>query len=154
MDVLTTLASMPTTAILQNRQTVLKPIWVSTIPVMARRPNSRLETGSALEKTVRWRRPPGAWRSIHDQYRIAYLEGYVDWIERAMEDGCTVLGYFVWSTMDVYSWINGYKKRYGLVYIDYDSDDLVRIPKDSYYWYKNKIQNRRKSFNGKIHSIY
>ena len=38
---------------------------------------------------------------IHDQYRIAYLEGYVDWIERAMEDGCTVLGYFVWSTMDV-----------------------------------------------------
>ena len=91
---------------------------------------------------------------IHDQYRIAYLEGYVDWIERAMEDGCTVLGYFVWSTMDVYSWINGYKKRYGLVYIDYDSDDLVRIPKDSYYWYKNKIQNRRKSFNGKIHSIY
>ena len=91
---------------------------------------------------------------IHDQYRIAYLEGYVDWIERAMEDGCTVLGYFVWSTMDVYSWINGYKKRYGLIYIDYDSDDLVRIPKDSYYWYKNKIQNRRKSFNGKIHSIY
>ena len=41
-----------------------------------------------------------------------------------------------------------------IVYIDYDSDDLVRIPKDSYYWYKNKIQNRRKSFNGKIHSIY
>ena len=77
---------------------------------------------------------------IHDQYRIAYLEGYVDWIERAMEDGCTVLGYFVWSTMDVYSWINGYKKRYGLVYIDYDSDDLVRIPKDSYYWYKTKYR--------------
>lgn len=91
---------------------------------------------------------------IHDEYRIAYLQGYVDWIEKALEAGCPVLGYFVWSTMDVYSWINGYKKRYGLVYINYDSEDLERIPKDSYYWYKNTIEKRGSKFNEQVHRIY
>ena len=41
--------------------------------------------------------------------------------------------------MDLYSWINGYDKRYGLVRIDYD-DNCRRIPKASYYWYKDKIE--------------
>lgn len=84
---------------------------------------------------------------IHDPYRIAYLEGYVKWILKAMEDGCDIRGYFVWSTMDVYSWINGYKKRYGLVYVDFDHDCL-RIPKDSYYWYKNYIEKEGDKYNG------
>ena len=56
--------------------------------------------------------------------------------------------YFVWSTMDVYSWINGYKKRYGLVYIDFD-DNCKRIPKDSYHWYKKFINEKGGSYNGK-----
>lgn len=85
---------------------------------------------------------------VHDPYRIEYLKGYVDWIEKAVEDGCDVRGYFVWSAMDVYSWINGYKKRYGLVYIDYDSGDLRRIPKDSYYWYKNTIEEKGRKCYG------
>lgn len=75
---------------------------------------------------------------IHDGYRIEFLQGFVDWMLRAKEEGCDVRGYFVWSTMDVYSWINGYDKRYGLVYVDYD-DDCRRICKDSYYWYKEMI---------------
>lgn len=91
---------------------------------------------------------------VHDDYRIAYLEGYVEWIQKALEEGCPVLGYFVWSTMDVYSWINGYRKRYGLVYIDYDSEDLKRIPKDSYYWYKETIENKRRLFDGKVNELY
>jgi beta-glucosidase/6-phospho-beta-glucosidase/beta-galactosidase len=91
---------------------------------------------------------------IHDQYRIDYLKGYVEWIEKALEEGCPVLGYFVWSTMDVYSWINGYKKRYGLVYIDYDSEELRRIPKDSYYWYKNIIEGKRRKFDEQVHKFY
>lgn len=76
---------------------------------------------------------------VHDGYRIEFLNGFIDWMKKAMEEGCDVRGYFVWSTMDLYSWINGYKKRYGLVYIDYDHDNK-RILKDSYYWYKTKIQ--------------
>ena len=48
-------------------------------------------------------------------------------------------GYYAWSTMDLYSWVNGYKKRYGLVYVDFDHD-LKRIPKKSYYWYQELIK--------------
>jgi beta-glucosidase/6-phospho-beta-glucosidase/beta-galactosidase len=44
--------------------------------------------------------------------------------------------------MDLYSWINGYKKRYGLVYVDFDNNNK-RIPKKSYYWYKNLIEKYR-----------
>lgn len=88
---------------------------------------------------------------IHDPYRIAYLQGYVDWIEKAMEDGCDVRGYFVWSSMDLYSWINGYQKRYGLVYVDFDDDGLKRIPKDSYYWYRNTIKEKGEKFDEHIH---
>ncbi|NBI90188.1 glycoside hydrolase family 1 protein [Lachnospiraceae bacterium] len=87
---------------------------------------------------------------VHDQYRIDYLKGYVDWIEKAMDAGCDVRGYFVWSSMDVYSWINGYKKRYGLVYVDFDDEGLKRIPKDSYYWYKNTIRDKGEKFDGKV----
>lgn len=79
--------------------------------------------------------------TVHDPYRVEFLQGFVDWMERAMAEGVDVRGYFVWSTMDLYSWINGYAKRYGLVYIDYDNDNK-RIPKDSYYWYKNLIEER------------
>lgn len=79
---------------------------------------------------------------VDDQYRIEFLDGFIYWIKKAMEAGCDVRGYFVWSTMDLYSWINGYKKRYGLVYIDYKNDNK-RIPKESYYWYKKKIEEER-----------
>ena len=81
---------------------------------------------------------------IHDDYRINFLKGYVDWIGQAIKDGCDVRGYFIWSTFDLYSWINGYKKRYGLVYVDFNSQK--RIPKDSYYWYKNFIENEGGSY--------
>ena len=85
---------------------------------------------------------------IHDQYRIDFLQGYVDWIKKAIDNGCDCRGYFVWSTMDVYSWINGYKKRYGLVYIDFD-DNCKRIPKDSYHWYKKFINEKADITNPK-----
>lgn len=78
---------------------------------------------------------------VRDDYRIEYLRGFVDWIWRARSEGCDVRGYFVWSTMDLYSWINGYRKRYGLVYVDY-GDDCRRIPKDSFYWYRDTIRER------------
>lgn len=78
---------------------------------------------------------------IHDSYRIEYCEGFIEWMLKAKEEGCNVQGYFVWSTMDLYSWINGYEKRYGLVYIDFENGNK-RIPKDSYYWYKNLIKEK------------
>lgn len=86
---------------------------------------------------------------VHDEYRVEFLKSYLEWIKKAIDDGCDVRGYFVWSTMDLYSWINGYKKRYGLVYVDYDNDNN-RIPKDSYYWYKQYILSEGEKFNAKI----
>lgn len=77
---------------------------------------------------------------IHDQRRIDFMEGYLDWLIKAYEDGCNVKGYYAWSTTDCYSWINGYDKRYGLVYVDFNNPNRPRIPKDSYYWYKQYIK--------------
>lgn len=77
--------------------------------------------------------------TLNDDERIEFLESYIDWLVKAQNDGCNVVGYYAWSNTDCYSWINGYKKRYGLIYVDFDGD-LRRIPKKSYYWYKDYIQ--------------
>lgn len=95
------------------------------------------------ENGVGWDDKVSADGCIHDDYRIDYLSGYVEWIEKARTEGIDVRGYFVWSTMDLYSWINGYRKRYGLVYVDFDDEDLPRTPKDSYYWYRDMIGKRK-----------
>ena len=83
---------------------------------------------------------PDEHDKIHDKQRIDFMNGYLDWMIKAYNEGCNVKGYYAWSTTDCYSWINGYEKRYGLVYIDFNSKELKRLPKDSYYWYKQYIQ--------------
>ena len=77
---------------------------------------------------------------VNDEARIDFLENYLYWIMKAKEEGVNVKGYYVWSNTDLYSWINGYKKRYGLVFVDYEDKNLKRIPKKSYYWYKEYIR--------------
>ena len=74
--------------------------------------------------------------------RIQFLHDFLEQILKAKAEGVNVMGYYVWSTMDLYSWINGYKKRYGLVRVDYEKG-LKRIPKKSYYWYKQFIEERQ-----------
>lgn len=82
--------------------------------------------------------------TVHDPDRIAFLDAYLDSVVDAVNQGCNVLGFYVWSTMDLYSWINGYEKRYGLVYVDYDHD-CARYPKDSYYWYQKFIATQKET---------
>ncbi|MFV0558051.1 MAG: glycoside hydrolase family 1 protein [Enterococcus sp.] len=80
--------------------------------------------------------------AIHDTYRIDYLAKHVKAIQEAITDGVDVLGYHTWSYTDLLSWLNGYQKRYGFVYVDQDETmkgSLDRIPKDSYYWYQKVI---------------
>lgn len=79
---------------------------------------------------------------VSDDERIEIVQEFIDWMLKAKAEGVNIKGYYMWSTMDLYSWINGYKKRYGLVYIDYEHD-LKRIPKKSYFWYKNLIETYR-----------
>ena len=79
---------------------------------------------------------------VHDDYRIDFLKKHVLAIKEAISDGVDVIGYTTWSYTDLLSWLNGYQKRYGFVYVDQDetmTGSLKRIPKDSYYWYQDVI---------------
>lgn len=84
---------------------------------------------------------------VHDQYRIDFIQEHIDAIEEALEEGCNVLGYCTWSFQDLFSWLNGYAKRYGFVYVDRDEEsekELKRYKKDSFYWYKEVIEKHTK----------
>lgn len=90
-------------------------------------------------------------KEIHDDYRIKYISDHVDAIGEAIQEGSDVIGYCTWSYTDLLSWLNGYQKRYGFVYVDREEDDatakLTRYKKDSYYWYKNLIEQFNKEVN-------
>lgn len=82
-------------------------------------------------------------KTIHDPYRIAYLRAHIEELKKAVDEGCEVWAYCTWSYTDLLSWLNGYQKRYGFVYVDRQEDDatakLTRYKKDSYYWYQEVI---------------
>ncbi len=86
--------------------------------------------------------------SIKDDYRIDYLKQHIQAIDRAISVGVEVIGYCTWSFQDLFSWLNGYQKRYGFIYIDRDEEsekELKRYKKDSFYWYKNVINSNGKN---------
>jgi beta-glucosidase len=74
---------------------------------------------------------------IDDPERIDYLAEYLGAVARAIADGVPVHGYFVWSLLDNFEWSHGYSKRFGLLYVDFPT--LERIPKSSFYWYRDLI---------------
>lgn len=79
---------------------------------------------------------------INDTYRINYLKDHVKAMKEAITDGVDLIGYCTWSFTDLLSWLNGYSKRYGFVYVDQNDDgngSLKRIPKASFSWYKQVI---------------
>jgi beta-glucosidase len=76
---------------------------------------------------------------VHDSQRIDFLHRYLRELKRACADGVDVRGYFQWSIMDNFEWAEGYKERFGLVYVDYPTQR--RIPKDSAYWYQSVIES-------------
>ncbi|MDF9824811.1 6-phospho-beta-glucosidase [Breznakia sp. PF5-3] len=79
---------------------------------------------------------------IHDDYRIDYLREHIKATKRAMDLGVEIVGYMPWSALDLLSTSNGYKKRYGLIYVDRTDEDpkeCKRIRKDSFNWYKKVI---------------
>lgn len=82
--------------------------------------------------------------TIHDPYRIDYWKRHLEAVKKAIDYGVEVFGFLPWSFVDVLSTSNGYKKRYGLVYVnrtDEDIKDLKRYKKDSFYWYQNVIKS-------------
>ncbi|MFJ2477988.1 GH1 family beta-glucosidase [Streptomyces sp. NPDC087659] len=85
------------------------------------------ENGAAFDDYVN---PEG---EVNDPDRIAYLQGHLAAVHRAIEAGVDVRGYFLWSLLDNFEWGYGYSKRFGAVYVDYPTGK--RIPKASARWY-------------------
>ena len=79
-------------------------------------------------------------KAVHDDKRIDYLTRHFDAARRAMEVGVDLRGYFVWSLLDNFEWAFGYTKRFGITYVDYETQE--RVPKDSFKWYQRLIASR------------
>ncbi len=78
--------------------------------------------------------------TVYDDGRIDYIKKHLEAIAAAITDGANVKGYFLWSLMDVFSWSNGYEKRYGLFYVDFETQE--RYPKKSAYWYRKVAKSQ------------
>lgn len=75
---------------------------------------------------------------VHDPNRIDFLHRYLRGYRRAADEGIPLMGYFQWSLLDNFEWAKGYSERFGLVYVDYQTQQ--RTVKDSAYWYSEVIK--------------
>jgi beta-glucosidase len=72
-----------------------------------------------------------------DPDRISYLKSHFNACKAALDKGVGLKGYYLWSFLDNFEWAYGYTKRFGITYVDFNT--LVRIPKDSFYFYRDII---------------
>jgi beta-glucosidase len=89
------------------------------------------ENGAAFHDEV-----DGSGR-VHDQDRVAFLDGHLRAAHAALRHGVDLRGYLVWSLLDNFEWAEGYERRFGLVYVDFASQR--RLLKDSALWYRDVI---------------
>ena len=76
---------------------------------------------------------------VLDNDRIAYLRDHISAVRDALAAGVKLHGYFVWSLLDNFEWVEGYSRRFGLIYVDFKT--LERTPKASYHWLAEFIKN-------------
>lgn len=74
---------------------------------------------------------------VHDAGRIDFMARYLTALERGITEGIPIKGYFHWSLMDNFEWAEGYAPRFGLIHVDYETQQ--RTCKDSAYWYRDLI---------------
>ena len=82
--------------------------------------------------------PPDANGEVHDMLRLDYYKTHLAAVHRAMQAGVPMAGYFTWSLMDNFEWARGYAQRFGIVWVDFVTQE--RILKDSAKWYKTTIK--------------
>ena len=80
---------------------------------------------------------------VHDPQRVDYTKRHLLEFSRAYQDGTPIGGYFHWSILDNFEWAEGMKQRFGLIHVDYRTQE--RILKDSAYWYRDVIQSNGES---------
>ena len=89
------------------------------------------ENGGAFKDTLQDGR-------IQDSARTAYIAAHIAAVGEAMRQGVPMAGYMVWSLMDNFEWASGYAKRFGIVHVDYATQQ--RTLKDSALWYREFLQ--------------
>lgn len=87
---------------------------------------------------------------VEDPMRVDFLRRHIDAVAHARSLGVDVRGYFAWSLMDNYEWDSGYGKRFGLIHVDYATQE--RVLKDSAHWYRDFIAAQRAS-QGSPHTV-
>lgn len=96
-----------------------------------RKPIYITENGMACHDTV------SQDGKVHDPNRIDFLARYLKNLKRAAEE-IDIRGYFQWSLMDNFEWDKGYAERFGIIYVDFETQE--RLWKDSAYWYRDLIR--------------
>jgi beta-glucosidase len=90
------------------------------------------ENGAAYNDVV------GPDGQVDDPARLSYIKRHLQQVHRAIKIGIPVNGYFAWSLLDNFEWAYGFSKRFGLIYVDYETQE--RIPKASAKWYAQVIR--------------
>jgi beta-glucosidase len=90
------------------------------------------ENGAAFNDVL----PPNG--DVFDPQRVEYLQSHLLAARRAIHDGVDLRGYFVWSLLDNFEWQSGYSKRFGIVYVDFET--LQRVPKAAARFYSDVIR--------------
>ena len=75
---------------------------------------------------------------VHDVTRIRYLNGFLEWLKKAIDEGIDVRGYYVWSMLDNFEWTAGDSMRFGLIRCDYGADNYIY--KDSALWLREFLR--------------
>ena len=96
------------------------------------------ENGAAFDDVVT---ESDAGKRVHDADRVDYLNRHFTAAHRAIQQGVDLRGYQVWSLMDNFEWGYGFSKRFGIIRVDYDTQE--RILKDSAYWVQELLASRR-----------
>ncbi len=104
-----------TLVMLRDRYEKLPPIWIT-------------ESGCS-------------YAAIDDTDRITYLDGHLGAVRAAIDEGVDVRAYCVWSFMDNFEWAEGYSQRFGLVHVDFETQQ--RTPRASFRWYQSIISSEK-----------
>ncbi len=83
---------------------------------------------------------------VNDLLRVDYLKQHFAVAKQAIDSGNNLNGYFVWSFLDNFEWAAGYSKRFGIVYVDYETK--ARTIKQSGYWYQQLIEKNKNHYKG------